>query len=1134
MPKTTLFAPRTDANKITLAAEKTFGEFLTTHSLQTKLDDVALYNWGTKQPREINRMLVERLGCTKVDDDPLKSALDPAFALVKFIHKPEPWKPAEPLEVEKTHQIKVRQRFPVPAIAIAKLTRWFKPETEACEIEYLLEGVASRAKDVDVEVHPARYYKFDKETEVPSDTHGDAGSRRLMQKRGAYKLATTRVPADAQKFAEWKGKSDATEGVLKNTFINAGCAPYNVHLRYYKEKKDENACILLKPFYPRWKPGTTTELLASSMIVEWEIKDDNDKLKGGQLVIWDKDGKVVFFAPLDAKRLRDKKEDANGKPIGPLYDLLNDTVKKWDAKDVKQDAMPYRAQLQAHSDEFEGDGLAIAVMPTQVRAFNYTKVQFIALNATPGYVVGNLDQYLGDADDKTDIQARCKEMKTAIAKAFPQADTSENVLKVFMAPEFFFRGAKGAYNIENVTLVRHYMAEEIEKVVYADWLFVYGTAIGMLTDGSSAGIPRRHDGSKGIGIKATVVTIKLLGRRLKLTCTQQPKVGWSIVGHNALVLVVSADGDDWDVTLSGPCAGVRENDEIEFLEHHVVIRDVTGTGDLTIDFSLGDRIQAKADSPVNWKIYGKWSNAVGEIVKVTKSARGPSSYDLGIKVLSGTFRREPAALDEPKATEVFNLALVQKGWPALLGGEHDVKAAVVYKEYVSHVDYVKWAVPPAQWSEPHGYGRGIMLESRETYVLPSSGSRDILGLSPNKPDAPSGTWKDKAGREHVIGSEVSATGIGGGIVFTIDGVTFGLEVCLDHGKHRLADFYVKKEAATGDPKPQVHLIPAWGMSIGGGGNLPVDAANPLLIFNVDGSRHHSVARLNDGMFSCDSHPSHVADVSADCPELSVWPYCSHCNDYDSTLGKCRTCSTVLVARHLCVEPKQYDVCPTCREDGVGDCANGHASTAREPAYYCAKPVVWYRCPTCGFVDAPACPRHGATGSPAYHRCLRELFYACKTCRNREDLPGPCPAGCGQMSEYRYCRRDNSLFDSRGNCPSCHNPGNPCGPYLVADPCKHMTLQPEQCGFYAVGGTCSQPSPDPEICGRRYDASGSCHHCGATTPKECKKPLKPIGTFIRPTVAEDALALPATHFEKEGFLTIYPVKDLPKPGVVPPP
>lgn len=89
---------------------------------------------------------------------------------------------------------------------------------------------------------------------------------------------------------------------------------------------------------------------------------------------------------------------------------------------------------------------------------NYSKVQFIAWEIYTGPVYQNrlADHYpgitpaLGDRRwdvlrQCLDISARVQFTKKALDAAYESADQDENTLKVFMAPEFLYRGAAGAY-----------------------------------------------------------------------------------------------------------------------------------------------------------------------------------------------------------------------------------------------------------------------------------------------------------------------------------------------------------------------------------------------------------------------------------------------------------------------------------------------------------------------------------------------------------------------------------------------------------------------------------------------------------------------------------------------------------------
>lgn len=112
------------------------------------------------------------------------------------------------------------------------------------------------------------------------------------------------------------------------------------------------------------------------------------------------------------------------------------------------------------------------------------------------------DAYLGRTDDASDMRGRCDDLKKAIRAAYALADRDGRnynargkLLKVFVAPEFFFRGANGAYDHAvvhgnaartddqgrlvdpaNKGLVE-IMLEELNQPCYKDWLFVLGTAI---------------------------------------------------------------------------------------------------------------------------------------------------------------------------------------------------------------------------------------------------------------------------------------------------------------------------------------------------------------------------------------------------------------------------------------------------------------------------------------------------------------------------------------------------------------------------------------------------------------------------------------------------------------------------------
>ena len=97
--------------------------------------------------------------------------------------------------------------------------------------------------------------------------------------------------------------------------------------------------------------------------------------------------------------------------------------------------------------------------------------------------------YLGLEDTAKDVQRRLTIMADAVTKAYNVSDKDDSVLKIFLAPEFYFRGVNGAYEF--------YMEEEeeeegkcsdicqilvgLENIVadkrFENWLFLFGTVI---------------------------------------------------------------------------------------------------------------------------------------------------------------------------------------------------------------------------------------------------------------------------------------------------------------------------------------------------------------------------------------------------------------------------------------------------------------------------------------------------------------------------------------------------------------------------------------------------------------------------------------------------------------------------------
>ncbi|HKU96787.1 MAG TPA: hypothetical protein VJR58_16005 [Vineibacter sp.] len=100
-----------------------------------------------------------------------------------------------------------------------------------------------------------------------------------------------------------------------------------------------------------------------------------------------------------------------------------------------------------------------------------------------------LVEYGGASSDKVDYLARCITMRQVIDTAYTQYKGAHGsnpndakTLKIFMAPEFYFRGRQGAYDIALVTEIFDNLRNYTQDPRFQDWLFVFGTVIGASFD----------------------------------------------------------------------------------------------------------------------------------------------------------------------------------------------------------------------------------------------------------------------------------------------------------------------------------------------------------------------------------------------------------------------------------------------------------------------------------------------------------------------------------------------------------------------------------------------------------------------------------------------------------------------------
>lgn len=94
-------------------------------------------------------------------------------------------------------------------------------------------------------------------------------------------------------------------------------------------------------------------------------------------------------------------------------------------------------------------------------------------------VYERLQEYTGIADDKKDIELRCSLMEDAIRRAYESAfvQKSQACLKLFMAPEFYFRGIRGVYSLDAYLHIVERLRNFVKLDIFKDWLFVFGSCI---------------------------------------------------------------------------------------------------------------------------------------------------------------------------------------------------------------------------------------------------------------------------------------------------------------------------------------------------------------------------------------------------------------------------------------------------------------------------------------------------------------------------------------------------------------------------------------------------------------------------------------------------------------------------------
>jgi hypothetical protein len=343
--------------------------------------DLAIYNWGTKVPREVNRVLLESYGCSSVDaNDPGATVLKkhPDLPDVEIFLAKENTQTG--LAPGKTYVAHLKLVQPPSAISIESLDRWFIPHKETCDLNYVLEGSKQVANKVRFEVYGSNYsgagawnkglgsfpasadkkdvalYEFDEQEDAPE--------------RGALSIK------------EWKGTvttkdgalgapTPAPDGTSTPRGLNVAFSPYTALLRYYIDDADKKARLTLEPFWPQFDTSAGNPI-ETSLEIYWSVRGTK-RLEGGngagQLIVVDGKGSVVYRKPLTAAELAEKAGKGHKHVwAGGTYNEPGAQNSKGGTVAIAED-MPYRVRVEAHTVAGQAKGLALAAMQTEVRLY---------------------------------------------------------------------------------------------------------------------------------------------------------------------------------------------------------------------------------------------------------------------------------------------------------------------------------------------------------------------------------------------------------------------------------------------------------------------------------------------------------------------------------------------------------------------------------------------------------------------------------------------------------------------------------------------------------------------------------------------------------------------------------------------
>ncbi|NZA26504.1 hypothetical protein H0E84_08905 [Luteimonas sp. SJ-92] len=110
----------------------------------------------------------------------------------------------------------------------------------------------------------------------------------------------------------------------------------------------------------------------------------------------------------------------------------------------------------------------------------YDQVQFLghAINTGPARdPTNNTYAYVGRSNVDDDIRDRIARVRSLLQVARDEAAPDAGILKVMMLPEFYFRGPRGAYTLDQALRVVEGLQALVQDEQWRDWFFAFGSVI---------------------------------------------------------------------------------------------------------------------------------------------------------------------------------------------------------------------------------------------------------------------------------------------------------------------------------------------------------------------------------------------------------------------------------------------------------------------------------------------------------------------------------------------------------------------------------------------------------------------------------------------------------------------------------